>query len=85
MTISIKKTELQAPKKRLWSAEPAGESLEHQTDIVLRMTLPNGGQYCHRFAVDNRRESYLVMAELPVTVKAMDDILTMLLERGFSE
>lgn len=85
MTISLKKTELQVPPKRLWSAEPAGESLEHQTDIVLRMTLPNGGQYCHRFAVDSRRESYLVMAEMPVTIKTMDDTLTMLLERGFSE
>lgn len=85
MTISLEKPFLTEPTKRLWSAEPAGESLEHQTDVVLRMTLPNGGQYCHRFAVDNRRESYLVMAELPVTVKSMDDTLTMLLARGFSE
>lgn len=78
-------TNLAKPILKLWSAEPAGPDFEHETDVVLRLTLPNGGQYCHRFAVDHLRESYLVMAELPVTIKSMDDTLSMLLARGFDE
>lgn len=85
MTISLDKPVLLPVSKRIWSAEPAAQHMEHHTDIVLRMTLPNGGLYCHRLAVDHRRPGYLSMAEMPVTVKSMDDTLSMLLERGFSE
>ena len=66
---------------KIWTAEPAGDDLEHQTDIVLRLTLPNGGQYCHRYAVDPRRGDAMLIAEMPNVVKSMDDTLNMLLER----
>lgn len=80
-------TNLTKPKPllKLWSAEPAPENLGHLTDVVLRTTLPNGGEYCHRFAIDPRRASYLTMAEMPLVVRGMDDTLNLLLERGFDE
>lgn len=68
----------QKPILKRWSAEPAGPHLEHQIDIVLRATLPNGGAYCHRFG---KHPS----APLDLIIGQMDDTLNMLLERGFSE
>ncbi len=71
-------TNLTKPILKLWSAEPAPENLGHPTDVVLRATLPNGGRYCHRFAI---HPSGL----LGSVIEHMDSNLNMLLAQGFDE
>lgn len=65
--------------KKIWSTEP-GPS-DGTRDVVLRTVLPNGGVYCHRYAIDSRRDG---VEQLVPAVTAMDETLVHLLARGFA-
>lgn len=65
----------QDPVLKVWTAEPAGSDLEHDTDIVLRLTLPDGGNYCHRYALNTGHGEGYALAEMQGAIEEMEKML----------